>query len=404
MNTKTYRLRWIALGCLAALAAAAALDCSKKSKGVSSSPKAPVARSAPLKLLKGLPGTQVKSGKAQLRHISSVKVLTLAGSPEQRGRDQGTLLRKEIQKLVKEYLHGFVVKRLGGREMVMVVARAAEMTIPAEVKTEMKALAAAASVTYEDILMLNTHVDAMAVGCSTAVVLRGASAEGKLTMARNLDWPAPPGLKNLAVLVVTRPEKGKPFANYTYPGFLGVLTGLNSSGVAVAMNVSPSSDNARTCVPTPIVLRSALLEASSASDLLQRVAKAQRCSGFLITAADTKNDAAVVEISASQLARRGPVKGILMSTNHYLTKPMKKLQEGRVPDSKKRFRALRKGIKKGISILDLGVLMSGPPIFNKTTLMSLLVSPEELKMWLWERGMTVGGYISVDLRKSLGSP
>jgi hypothetical protein len=134
------------------------------------------------------------------------------------------------------------------------------------------------------------------------------------------------------------------------------------------------------------------------------VAKAQRCSGFLITAADTKNDAAVVEISASQLARRGPVKGILMSTNHYLTKPMKKLQEGRVPDSKKRFRALRKGLKKGISILDLGVLMSGPPIFNKTTLMSLLVSPEELKLWLWERGMTVGGYVSVDLRSSLVSP
>ena len=59
---------------------------------------------------------------------------------------------------------------------------------------------------------------------------------------------------------------------------------------------------------------------------------------------------------------------------------------------------------KNLSILDLGVLMSGPPIFNKTTLMSLLVSPEELKMWLWERGMTVGGYVSVDLRKSLVAP
>lgn len=353
--------------------------------------------------VRGLP--RAPFGKPRLEKIAGVPVVFLRGTPAQRGLALGRLLKQPIRRIIKKYLRGMVFPRLGGKEMALVVARAAEPMISAEVKDEMKGIAQGADVSYDDVLMLNAHVDALVVGCSTAVILPAAAADRGMITGRNLDWPAPRGMEKLAVLEVVRSEKGVSYANYTYPGFVGILTGINACGVSVAMNVSSSKDNSRSCVPTPLLLRDALERSKSASSLLSHVSRARRCSGFLITAADPRG-ASVLEVSAGKTGMRAPKKNLLLSTNHYRSKVMIPVQKGEPGRSTlDRLEALSKGLErwkgKGITVFDLISLFSSSPVHNKSTLMSVILSNTHKRVWLWEKGMTAGDYKKLDLEDYL---
>ena len=342
---------------------------------------------------------------APLTKRSGVRVLVLEGGPEKRGRVQGTLLKKEIQTVVKKYVQWFLYRYMGGKEIVRVVASSAEASLANGTKAEMKALAKAAGVSYEDILVLNTHVDSMSSACSTVAVTSKATVEKKTLLARNLDWPAPPDMNHLAVLTVVRdPEKAN-YANFTFPGFLGVLTAMNGSGLTVSMNVSAAKDAARLCVPTPLLLRNALMSSSTVDEFFKKLEGAKRCSGFIITAADKKGGVEVLEYSASHSARRAPDHEVLSSTNHFRTKAMKRQQIGGTRGSKKRLSTLQNNCTymKGtpLSAKDLKAALTTQPVFNKKTLMSVVACPKEGWLELWQRGEPKGRFARLEISKLL---
>jgi len=339
-----------------------------------------------------------------LSEMGGVKVLVLEGDAEKRGRLQGTLLKDEIRRIVKKYVYGFLYPHMGGRDIVRVVAESAEEFIGEEMKTEMKAMAEAAGVSYKDLLVLNAHVDSLSAACSTVAVTAKATSDKPL-LARNLDWPAPPDLNGLAVFVVVRAPGKKSYANYTYPGFLGVLTGLNSEGVAVSMNVSASKDAARMCTPTPLILREALQKAKSAQEFLVELKSKRRCSGFIITAIDARSGGGVIEYTASQTSIRKPKHEVLASTNHFLSSPMKKLQMGSTKNSRARLKVLKnaatfiEGTPLGLN--DLKGALIKAPVFNRQTLMSVIVSPAEGWFDLWQRGDEASTFLRIQAKKLL---
>ncbi len=341
---------------------------------------------------------------APLSEMEGVKVLVLEGDAQKRGRLQGTLLKEEIRRIVKKYVYGFLYSHMGGRSIVRVVAESAEEFISEEMKTEMKAMAEAAGVSYKDILVLNAHVDSLSSACSTVGVTAKATS-AKPLLARNLDWPAPPDLNGLAVFVVVRTPGKKSYANYTYPGFLGVLTGLNSKGVAVSMNVSASKDAARLCTPTPLILRDALQKAKTAQEFLDELKTKRRCSGFIITALDARSGAGVIEYTASKTSIRKPVHEVLASTNHFLSSTMKKLQMGSTKNSRARLKVLRnaatfmEGTPLGLD--DLKGALNKAPVFNSRTLMSVIVSPAEGWFDLWQRGDEASSFRRIQAKKLL---
>ena len=331
-----------------------------------------------------------------------VRILVLEGDPERRGRMHGTLLRDDIRMIVQKYVHGFVYPEMGGRAIMRVIAASTEEHIDEETKVEMKALAEAAGVPYEDILVLNAHLDSYSSTSST-VGLTAEATSAKPLLGRNIDWTAPPDMEGLAVMMVVR-QKGKhAFANYTYPGFLGVLTGLNSAGVAVSMNAADTKDAARLCTPTPLLVRYALEENSSAEDFLKYLENRKRCSGFIITAVDSSNRARVLEYTTSMTSYREPEHEVLASTNHFLTEDMRKFQAGSVKESGKRLGVLRdnctyiKGTPLGLG--DLKGALNVEPVYNRSTLMSVIVSPAENFFEVWQAGDEKGAFSRVSVKK-----
>ncbi len=227
-----------------------------------------------------------------------------------------------------------------------------------------------------------------------------------MLLARNLDWTAPAGMQDLAVVMVVHAPGGRAFASYTYPGFLGVLTALNDAGVAVSMNVSNSRDRARRCRPTPLLIRSALRRAATAQELLKHIASGKRCSGFLITAADAKAGGRVLEMTAGRTAQRLPSAGLLLSTNHFRTAVMRPLQGLMYANSMGRLRALQKWLKgpSPRQLIDEAALwraLRSAPVRNRATLMTVIIDPARRRMRLWERGSRAPGGLTVELAKRL---
>jgi predicted choloylglycine hydrolase len=337
--------------------------------------------------------------------MNGVRVLTLSGNAQKRGMTHGKLLEKEIQKIVKEYVKGFLFKYMGGRSIVLAVAESAEAEMSKETKTELKALAKGAGVSYESILILNAHVDSMALACSTIAVSAKAVADKKPLLARNLDWPAPAGLNDMAVLTIVRPAEGNAYANFTFPGFIGILTGLNSTGLSVSMNVSSTKDGSRLCLPTPLLLRQALHQSSTVDTFVSHLKKAKRCSGFIITALDKQGNGRAIEFTAGQAALRKPDHEVLLSTNHFRLKTMQKLQSGSTKNSKNRLEALTNSCTymegTPLTASDLKTALHTEPVLNKKTLMSVLVSPVDAVFQVWQRGAPKGQFATVDIGKIL---
>lgn len=363
----------------------------------------------PVVLIAFAAGCPASTKAGRLENVGGVRVLTLTGTPPQRGEAQGRLLGAQVRVLVKHYVRGFVVRVMGGWKNALAVARAAEPQIPAALRHEMRALAKAAGVTYEEILVLNAHVDAIASGCSSITVQKPLAAAGRVLLARNLDWSAPPGMENLAVVMVVHAPGGRSFASYTYPGFLGVLTALNDAGVAVSMNVSNSKDRARRCRPTPLLIRTALRQAMTAEDLLRRMAAGKRCSGFLITAADAGAGGRVLEMTAGRTAHRLPEAGLLLTTNHFRTSAMRPLQGLFYANSKGRLRALQQGLGKKpagqpVDEATLWRALRTAPVKNTATIMTVIIDPAARRMRVWERGTKSSAGLTISLRNRLKSP
>lgn len=93
--------------------------------------------------------------------------------------------------------------------------------------------------------------------------------ENHSVMARNLDW-SNPLIYQFTLLVVHDPGEGKnKFVNVSFPGYLGVLTGMNEKGVSVGCCVVGSHTgqavNAKG-ISNPMIYRKVLEEASTTEE------------------------------------------------------------------------------------------------------------------------------------------
>lgn len=80
-------------------------------------------------------------------------------------------------------------------------------------------------------------------------------------LARNLDWPWPICGSETVIVSMNPGDNKHKFVSVTWPGYLGVLSGMNEKGMALASAQSGDSRNVGT--PNPILFRTILEETSS---------------------------------------------------------------------------------------------------------------------------------------------
>lgn len=250
---------------------------------------------------------------------SGLAVLHLEGTPEEMGTQHGTLLREAVGALVKDYLPGIL---RGSREDALAKARVLEKRIPERFLREMRALAAAAGVPYDDILLGSVVVELFGLNfCSAAAASGPATADGRTLVGRNLEWPDRGILGQYGLVLAFRPEGRRPFLSLGFPAFAGVVTGMNGDGLVtsqlVVMNAPPlDREAALRGIPWPVLQRMLLEECGSAAEAAKVVKDSPRTVAQNLLLADPR-EGLVLECGPARCVERRQRDGLVAVTNYY---------------------------------------------------------------------------------------
>ena len=266
-----------------------------------------------------------------------LRTLEIWGDPQERGRRHGQTLGGDIRLLRRAILTYLARISLYAGALPLYglfqwLARGFWPYIPPHLQQEMTALAAGAELSLGGILLLN-GVDDLANNsprCSALAVGEDRTAQGAYLMGRNLDYPVfTEYLAKFQTLFLISPHRGQRLASLAWPGYVGVCTGINASGVALAQLSAMSRDRTLKGTPAALRFRQALEDGDTVAEVAERVLKAPGTIGNNLMLCGPK-EALVLEISARQGAVRRPQRGLLTTTNHYQSPAMQGLK-GRFP-------------------------------------------------------------------------
>lgn len=244
------------------------------------------------------------------------------------GLAHGRLLRPEIGRMVT-ILYKDLVRTTVARDVMLVKAWRLDERAPARYRDEMRGVADGAGVQYADILLINTFDDLRhLVGCSSAVVLPAGGEP--LRHGRNLDYAIPMLARFKAVFDIE--TRGLRLRTVGFPGYIGVLTGMNSRGLALTSHTS-ATGKAAVGVPSGLLYRQMLEEAQDLPAMQALLQASARTIGNNLALSDARTGAALaLEFDARHLAARGPEGGLLLVTNHFQILAMQAHQDERWHD------------------------------------------------------------------------
>ncbi len=334
-----------------------------------------------------------------------LRTLEIWGSPQELGRRHGQILAADIR-LLRRVLLAYLARislyagALPLYGLLKWLARGFWPYIPPHLQQEMAAIAAGAEVSLGSILLLNV-VDDLANNsprCSALAVGDRHTDQGAYLMGRNLDYPVfTDYLSRCQTLFLLSPHRGQPLASLAWPGYVGVCTGINSSGVALAQLSTVSRDRTLKGTPAALRFRRGLEEGNTVTAVADRVLSDAGTIGNNLLLCGPR-EALVLELSARHGARRRPHQGLLTVTNHYQSPAMQGLK-GRFPPpppysvlssyhfteaySQARDRRLRQLARnRQLGPEDLQRILADPEIANAGTAVCTIFSPGDRVLWV----------------------
>jgi len=263
--------------------------------------------------------------------------------------------------------------------------------------------------------------DYMLVGCSSFATWGTQSADSSLLIGRNFDFYVGEAFAENKLVSFYAPEKGYGFASVGWPGMIGVLSGMNETGLTVTINAAKSAVPTGSATPISILTREILQYASTIDEAY---AIAQKWKTFvsesILIGSAKDGKAAIIEKSPEKTALfTGNEPDRLICTNHYqseaFSKDERNLENIRTSDSPYRFARLEELLNenlpidapKAASILrnhqglqngDLG-LANEMAINQFIAHHSVIFQPEKRLMWVSTSPWQCGKYVAYDLNK-----
>jgi isopenicillin-N N-acyltransferase-like protein len=263
-----------------------------------------------------------KFGKAELRYIETIPFVFLEGSPDEIGTQHAALVSGPGKELLDFPRRLFVDE---GMEFFYPLAAQAGMSLltnaPARYQQEIAAATKQAKLEPQVFAVANTLLELRRMGCSTLIVEPAKSATGGPLFGRNFDFPPFGVLDRYGLVFVIKPTGKHAFASVSYPGLMGVISGMNDAGLCVAtLDVYESGDGSSHFnplgVPLTLVFRQILEECTSVDDAEALLKKTHATTQANLAVCD-RDTAAVFEITPKQVARRNAANATLPCTNHF---------------------------------------------------------------------------------------
>lgn len=117
--------------------------------------------------------------------------------------------------------------------------------------------------------------DLAIVGCSSVASWGDKTDDGKLLIGRNFDFYVDDVFAENKVINFVRPIDGIPFMSVSWPGMIGVVSGMNKEGLTVTMNAGKSSIPLSAKKPISIVAREILEKARNIEEAVAIAKEAQ---------------------------------------------------------------------------------------------------------------------------------
>jgi predicted choloylglycine hydrolase len=241
-----------------------------------------------------------------LNSTDKIQTFTFHGTPKEIGWQYGLQFKDAIHENVRLY---WEIARNQGyeRRNILKIVKNREKTIKEiapHLLTELKAMAEASNVSYDDILSLNLFTEVINNGnkedCTSWIATGNATFNGNSIFHKNRD-----GSRDIQVIVRIIPEEGYPFCALVTAGRNGIAAGINELGLAAGNNgistfaINPFGvDN--------FVVNRLILErchsVDSAYDMLKNMVEKHRIRGGSIIFVVDKEKGAIIEVTGFTLS------------------------------------------------------------------------------------------------------
>lgn len=244
-------------------------------------------------------------------------VVEIRGDSAELGAQHGTLLGPQVRLLQEKYLNVYL-RTDQVRAAALAGSKAFEPFIAPEHLAEVRGLSSTSGVDEPHILMAQCFLDLQAMtACSTIALPAGASPDGVARFGRNLDFPGLSIAENNSVLLIVHPKDRYAFAAVSWPGLIGVLSGMNERGLALANMEVSRKPRMPSAMPYTLLYRTVLEKCKTVSEAITLLEATPKQTANNLMLMDASGDRAVVEITPENITvRRAPETMALISTNH----------------------------------------------------------------------------------------
>lgn len=234
-------------------------------------------------------------GQGRLEIIDDTRVLFLKGSPEEMGRQHGTLMRPGVRNLVDRVLYGVGVGSSfeKGRWFFGEIERAQAAVQPfmdPHHLAEMDAMGDAAGLERQEMRLANIFPELF--HCSGFALFGKATVGGRIYHGRILDYMKGVGLEPNAVVIVHQPDYGHAWANISYAGFVGSVTAMNEKHISIG-EMGGRGEGKWQGKPMAQLVREVMEKASTLDEAVEIMRRGPRTCEYYYVIADGKAHTAV---------------------------------------------------------------------------------------------------------------
>lgn len=271
--------------------------------------------------------------------------LYIKGNPLQLGYNNGALtqnLMQEQEEIFFSKVTGFVPSKFKQnllRDFLKWYNRKMYLNIREDFQAELYGLSQYSSSKYDFIApkFLRTmylhgahdigHAmqDLMVVGCTSLAVWNENTEDGDLLIGRNFDFSVGEDFSKNKLIEFIEPEKGIPYLSVSWPGMIGVVSGMNKVGITVTINAGKSKIPLTAKTPISLVTREILQYAATIDEAIA-IAKKRKVfvsESILVGSANDRN-AVIIEVSPHNFGvYKVENSGKVFCTNHFQSEAYK---------------------------------------------------------------------------------
>lgn len=287
--------------------------------------------------------------------VTPFPLIDLSGPPDARGESYGRQAAERIRRGIAHYGQQLSANASASRirDLALAFVPRIEAFEPSYV-AEMRGIARGATVEFADIVLLNCRTEVLQLarrrsapdpdpdGCTGAIILPEASADGVLIHGQNWDWKRE--CSETGVVLRIRRDDGPDVLTFVEAGGLS-RCGMNAAGIAITANYLRSDrDYTQEGVPLSLLRRKALEQEQLALALQVLYATPKSASNNLMLS-QASGFGVDIECAPDESFLLWPERGVLVHANHFVSPvALAKLKDGGIastPDSVYRDRRVR---------------------------------------------------------------